>query len=95
MSSYSEAGDNRWETDSEETSPPPSVGSVNSTSKKAINRGRWTKDEVTSHPSLVLCNPSSLPFPYFRRPHFIFSTFGQAELMHLPHMYQVEASKLM
>ena len=48
LSSYSEAGDNRWESDSEETSPPPSVGSVNSTSKKAINRGRWTKDEVIS-----------------------------------------------
>ena len=50
LSSYSEAGDNRWESDSDETSPPPSVGSVNSASKKAINRGRWTKEEVTRLP---------------------------------------------
>ena len=81
MSSYSEAGDNRWETDSEETSPPPSVGSVNSTSKKAINRGRWTKDEVTSHPSLVLCNPSQYfpTFPGFQASSFYLSLFGQAD----------------
>jgi len=46
LSSYSEAGENQWDSDSDDGSPPPSVGSVHSGSKKAINRGRWTKDEV-------------------------------------------------
>ncbi len=53
LSSYSEAGDNHWESESDETSPPPSVGSVNSTSKKTINRGRWTKDEVNESTCLI------------------------------------------
>jgi hypothetical protein len=34
---------------------------VNSSSKKAINRGRWTKDEVSTVKAEVFAAPASLP----------------------------------
>ena len=46
-----------WESSSEAASPSPSIGSqasvLNSNgTKKAINRGRWTKDEVSDQNGL-------------------------------------------